>query len=102
MSLMMLGPHDFPAMRPGKLSFKLGNKLVRPGTIDAEFVVDRHRPFCDALLEMSTELTDFWGASPALEGHNRDHRPDGGFPMYVRDLRYIFESADAASLYLKR
>jgi hypothetical protein len=99
---MMLGAHDFPAMRPKGLNFKLGNKLVSPGTPDAEFVADRHRPFCDSLLEISTELTDFWGAAPAMEDAVPKHTIDGGFPMYVRDLRYVFESADAASLYYKR
>eukprot|EP00038_Savillea_parva_P006859 m.166350 g.166350 ORF g.166350 m.166350 type:complete len:553 (+) comp12679_c0_seq1:243-1901(+) len=132
MSLMLLGPYDFPSMRPAPVYVKLGNRLPKPDDPEAEFTCDRHRPFCDPLLELSTELTDFWGVAPAMmdtkegskestqhhattlvQGRQGDGDGEGGdnavkdddgkgFPMYVRDFRYVFESADGASRYLKR
>eukprot|EP00041_Stephanoeca_diplocostata_P038086 m.1475873 g.1475873 ORF g.1475873 m.1475873 type:complete len:140 (-) comp25156_c0_seq7:101-520(-) len=80
---------DFPHMRGGDVFFKLGNRPPLVGDDDAEFTCDRHRPYCGSLLEVTTELTNLWNSE----------KP---FPCFVKDTRYIFETAAGAREYYKR
>jgi hypothetical protein len=68
-------PSDFKVeaeLVAGELYFKLGNALGPPAAEGAEFVADRHRPFCRPVLESLYEM-------------HADEQTGNPFPHHVRE-----------------
>eukprot|EP00053_Salpingoeca_punica_P017382 m.167378 g.167378 ORF g.167378 m.167378 type:complete len:585 (-) comp17194_c1_seq2:1886-3640(-) len=85
---MLFSDTDFIGMSARPPVFKIGGALPDPTSDFADTEVDRHRPFCGCVFDVTTLITDY---------HSR-----AKFPVIVYDQKIVFETARGAAAYERR